>query len=127
MTLAAVALVALGAAVGAPVRFLVDRAVQARHDSGFPWGTMAVNVAGSLLLGVLAGGLAAGALSAGVGTLIGVGFCGTLTTYSTFGYETVRLFEDGSRFYAISNAAMTLFAGLGAAFFGWAIAQALWR
>ena len=46
-----VLLVALGAAVGAPLRYLVDRAVQARHDSVFPWGTLAVNIAGSFMLG----------------------------------------------------------------------------
>ncbi|MGH3328359.1 MAG: fluoride efflux transporter CrcB [Streptomycetales bacterium] len=126
MTPAAVAFVALGAAIGAPVRFLVDRAVQTWHDSGFPWGTMTVNVFGSMLFGLLTGGLLTGVFSESVGALIGTGFCGTLTTYSTFGYETIRLFEDGSRFYAISNVAVTLFAGLGAAFLGWAIAQALW-
>jgi fluoride exporter len=49
-----VLLVALGAAVGAPLRYLVDRAVQAHHDSLFPWGTFAVNAAGSFLLGGLA-------------------------------------------------------------------------
>ena len=48
-------LVCLGAAVGAPARYLVDRAVQARHDSLMPWGTLTVNVFGSAVLGVLAG------------------------------------------------------------------------
>jgi fluoride exporter len=48
-------LVVLGAAVGAPLRYLVGRAVQARHHSVFPWGTFAVNITGSLILGLLAG------------------------------------------------------------------------
>jgi fluoride exporter len=120
-----VLLVAVGAAVGAPLRFLIDRAVQTWHDSTFPFGTLMVNIAGSLLLGFLTGGFVAGALPDPVGLAIGTGLCGTLTTYSTFGYETVRLYEDGSRFYAFGNAALTLFAGLGAVFFGWAIAQAI--
>jgi fluoride exporter len=56
-----VALVFLGAMVGAPLRYLTDRAVQVRHDSLFPWGTFTVNVTGCLILGALAG---AGALEA---------------------------------------------------------------
>ena len=93
-----VLLVALGAAVGAPLRYLVDRAVQARHDSLFPWGTFAVNVAGSLVLGVLAGGSTSHAVPGSVVALVGTGLCGALTTYSTFGYETIRLIEDGAGF-----------------------------
>ena len=50
-----VLLIALGAAVGAPARCLTDRALQARHDSVFPWGTFIVNVTGSFLLGIVAG------------------------------------------------------------------------
>ncbi|GIF15242.1 hypothetical protein Ate01nite_52740 [Actinoplanes teichomyceticus] len=48
-------LVALGAAVGAPLRYLTDRYVQARYGAGFPWGTLAVNVTGSLILGLVLG------------------------------------------------------------------------
>jgi CrcB protein len=117
-------LVALGAAVGAPLRYLVDRAVQARHDSLFPWGTFAVNVVGSLILGVLIGG--AGAVPGAVSTVLGAGFCGALTTYSTFGFETIRLIEDRARFYAVANAVASIVAGLGAAFVGIAIAEAIW-
>jgi CrcB protein len=114
-------LVVLGAAVGAPVRYLVDRAVQARHDSVFPWGTFAVNVAGSLVLGLLAGGAATPAVTA----LIGTGFCGALTTYSTFGYETVRLVGEHARLYAVLNVIASVVAGLGAAFLGYAVARSL--
>ncbi|TLF61851.1 fluoride efflux transporter CrcB, partial [Nonomuraea sp. KC401] len=108
-------------AVGAPLRYLVDRAVQARHDTVFPWGTLTVNVAGSLLLGFLAG------LPAGDGmmALAGTGFCGALTTYSTLGYETVRLVEEGARFHAVANALAGVLAGLGAAYCGVALAQAV--
>jgi len=118
-------LVALGAVVGAPVRYLVDRFIQARHDTIFPWGTLAVNVAGSLILGFLAGAAAAGRLNPVIFTVLGPGFCGALTTYSTFGYETLRLAEDGSRLLATANIAINLFAGLGAAFVGVAIAAAI--
>jgi fluoride exporter len=117
-----VLLVILGAAVGAPLRYTVDRVVQARLDSVFPWGTFAVNVAGSLVLGVLVGGTA----SEGVVTLLGPGFCGALTTYSTFGYETFRLAEDRARLYAVLNVVASVGAGLGAAFLGYAAAQMWW-
>jgi CrcB protein len=119
-------LVVLGAAIGAPARYLADRAIQARHDSLFPWGTFAVNVAGSFLLGLLAAGANAGAVGDGVMTALGTGLCGALTTYSTFGYETVRLIEDGSRFHAVLNAVASIGAGLAAAACGAAIALAMW-
>jgi len=106
-------LVALGAAVGAPLRYLVDRFVQARHDSLFPWGTFAVNVAGSFLLGLLA------VCARGPGlALLGTGFCGALTTYSTFGYETVRLLQERARGLAALNVAGSVAAGLAAAYLG---------
>jgi CrcB protein len=114
-------LVALGAAIGAPLRYLTDRYVQTRHESAFPWGTLAVNLIGSLLLGLLAGLPAGPTWTA----LAGTGFCGALTTYSTFSYETLRLVQEGARFYAVANVTASLAAGLGAAGLGLLIAQAI--
>jgi fluoride exporter len=119
-------LVALGGAIGAPLRYLTDRAVQRRHDTVFPWGTFAVNVTGCLVLGLVTGGVAAGATTSHVGLFLGTGLCGALTTYSTFSYETLRLVEDGARFLAAANVVASLVAGLGAVFMGAAVAQALW-
>ncbi|MET7713030.1 fluoride efflux transporter CrcB [Streptomyces sp. NPDC005407] len=119
-------LVIAGAAIGAPLRFLTDRAVQAKHDSVFPWGTFIVNVVGCLMLGLLTGAVAAGAASSQVQLLIGTGLCGALTTYSTFSYETLRLVEDGAKFYAAVNVIASVVAGLGAVFVGVAFAEALW-
>lgn len=127
MPVVTVLLVALGAAVGAPVRYFTDRAVQARHDSAFPWGTLSVNVIGSLIFGILMGAAAARGLPDAVLAACGVGFCGALSTYSTFGYETVRLTEDGSVFYGCLNALFSVAAGLGAAWLGLTIALALWQ
>ena len=76
-------LVALGAAVGAPLRFLLARVLDAR----FPWGTLLVNLAGSLALGALAGAAVSGRPMA----LLGTGFCGGLTTYSSFAVQSVGL------------------------------------
>ena len=119
-------LVVLGAAVGAPLRYLVDRAVQAKHDSVFPWGTFTVNVVGSFVLGILIKGTAAHAVPGTVNALLGTGLCGALTTYSTFGYETIRLLEERIRAYAVLNVAASIVAGLGAAFCGIAVAEAIW-
>jgi CrcB protein len=113
-------LVVLGAAVGAPTRYLTDLAVQRLHATRFPWGTWTVNVVGSFVLGVVVA-----AHSGWVTTLVGTGFCGALTTFSTFGYETVRLTEEGETATAVFNVALSLAAGLAAAALGWALGSAL--
>lgn len=112
-------LVALGAAVGAPARYLTDRAVQSRHSTGFPWGTFTVNMVGSLVLGFLGG--AAAVLTPAVAALVGVGLCGALTTYSTFSYETLRLLEVGSPTRAGANLAGSVLLGVAAAAAGWVL------
>ncbi len=114
-------LVALGAAVGAPLRYLTDRLIRSRHPSAFPWGTLAVNVTGSLLLGFLVGLPADPAVMA----LLGTGLCGALTTYSTFSYETLRLAQEGTRFLAVANVVVSVTAGLGAAMIGLLLAGVL--
>ncbi len=119
-------LVALGAAVGAPLRYFVDRAIQASHDSVFPWGTLTVNLVGSLIFGVLVGGAAAGGVPADVVVAAGVGFCGALTTYSAFGYETVRLGKEGTIRHGFLHVVLSVGAGLAAAYLGVAIGTAGW-
>lgn len=119
-------LVIAGAAVGAPLRYLTDRAVQARHASPFPWGTFAVNVAASLVLGLTAGAVTAGAASPRLSALVGTGLCGALSTYSTFSYETLRLAETGARLLAAANVVGSVLAGYGAVNVGAALARALW-
>jgi fluoride exporter len=122
-----VLLVILGAAVGAPLRYLTDRAVQARHDTVFPWGTFTVNVVGSLVLGLLTGAVVAGVAPHEIRLAIGVGLCGTLTTYSTFSLETVWLLEARSVLSAVANVVVSVAGGLGAAVTGVAISQAIWQ
>ncbi|XTZ13125.1 fluoride efflux transporter CrcB [Micromonospora echinospora] len=114
-----VLLIALGAAVGAPLRYLTDWALRARFGSALPWGTLAVNVAGSLLLGVVLATPVDPAVAAGLGT----GFCGALTTWSTLSYETLRLGRDGRRAAALGTVLLNVTAGLGAAWAGLLLAR----
>lgn len=118
-------LIAVGAAVGAPARYLTDRALRARYGDGFPWGTLVVNVAGSFLLGVIVAAATHEALDERVLAGLGTGFCGALTTYSTFSHETLRLLEDGSQARAAANVAVSIIAGTVAATVGWSIGAML--
>lgn len=116
-------MIALGAGVGAPARYLTDRTIQSRHDTGFPWGTLTVNLVASLVFGIVTG--AGTHVSTNLVLLISTGFCGALSTFSTFSYETLRLVQDGARFHAAANIAVSLVAGIGAAALGWSIGLSL--
>lgn len=118
-----IALVFVGAILGAPLRYLTDRAVQIRHDTVFPWGTLSVNAVGCLVLGGLAG--AGLSLPQSWLLLVGTGFCGALTTYSTFSYETVKLLEQRAYFYALMNVLVSLVIGLGAVLLGYTLVSGL--
>jgi fluoride exporter len=115
-------LVLAGGALGAVARYLTDRALRSWVGPAFPWGTLVVNVVGSFVLGILTG-LAAGAnLPDWAHHLAATGFCGALTTYSTFAHETVALAAAREWRYASVNAGATVLAGLGACWLGWALA-----
>jgi CrcB protein len=116
-------MIAVGALIGAPARYLASRAVQSAHTTAFPWGTLTVNVVASLVLGALSA--ARPALSPAAMGLFGVGFCGSLSTYSTFSYETMRLGQDGARRQAVANVLLSLVLGIGAAGLGWWLVRAL--
>lgn len=114
-----------GAMLGAPTRYLVDLLIQAQHRTRMPWGTLTVNAAGSLILGVVAGVVASRGGPVWLLALVGTGFCGALTTFSTFSFETVRLLEEGFLLEAVSNVLASLGIGLVACFGGYALAAAL--
>jgi CrcB protein len=113
-------LVAIGALVGAPARYLTDRFVQSRSAAMFPGGTLTVNVVACLVLGAITG--AGARLDPHVVALAGTGFCATLSTYSTFSYETMRLAAGGHRVQAGINIAVSVVAGVGAAALGFWLA-----
>jgi fluoride exporter len=114
-------LVALGALVGAPLRLLVTR-LAARGGGDPALGTLVVNVAGSALLGVLLGRADVPAWTV---ALVGTGFCGTLTTFSAFGADVVRLLEQRALGRALAYLGATLVLGLGAAAAGFVAARGL--
>ncbi len=105
--------VGVAAGFGAVLRYATDRAL-ARLTGGtlLPWGTFAVNAAGSLLLGVVTGLLLRGTLDAAAAAVLGAGLCGGLTTFSTWTYETVRLVQDGALGAAALNIGASLAVGL---------------
>lgn len=106
-------LVMLGGAVGAVTRFAADRVLNAWD---MPLATFVVNVTGSFILGLLTG--AGSTLPGAVGALVGTGFCGALTTWSTFAFQTVDLAGVGARRMAALNVAVTLVAGFAAVWLG---------
>jgi len=114
--------VAVGAAgfLGAIARYGVEGLVSERTTSAFPWGTMVVNVTGSLVLGFLFAALIEGRIvvSPWLRTAATVGFVGAYTTFSTFSLETFRLFEDGAYLLAGVNAVGSLIAGLTGVYVG---------
>jgi fluoride exporter len=109
-------------AIGAPVRYLVDGAIQDRTEGAFPWGTFMVNATGALALGFLTGLALYHAFPSTPKVVLGTGFCGAYTTFSAFTFETVRLIEEGALSEAFRNAAGTLVICAAAAATGIALA-----
>jgi fluoride exporter len=109
--------IAIGSALGGVSRYLIGGLVQRGVGSGFPAGTLVVNVTGSFLLGMfLRYGLETPTLTPEMRAFLTIGFCGGYTTFSTFSYETVALLEDGqwgrAGLYAAASLALSLVAVL---------------
>jgi CrcB protein len=114
--------VGAGGLIGAPARFVVDQLVNSRTRGVFPWGTYVINATGAFILGLISGLVLYQGLGHLPSAVIGTGFCGAYTTFSTFSWETVRLIEEGTPSAAIWNIAGSLVAGLLAAAAGMALA-----
>jgi CrcB protein len=110
--------VAFAGALGAVARFETDRAVQRRWTHRFPLGTFVVNISGCLALGVLVGLVDHAQVGPGWRDVVGAGLLGAFTTFSTFGYETVRLIEVDDRRAAVANVVISVVVGLAAAALG---------
>ena len=106
--------ISIGAVLGANARYFVNRAAAKWLGAAFPYGTLAVNVLGCLAIGLVAT-LAAGRLIGKpeiVRLVVVVGFLGSLTTFSSFSYETHELFRDGAWVRACANIVLSVLAGL---------------
>jgi fluoride exporter len=124
--------VAAGAAVGAPCRYLLDRLIMRRVEvrqggqpPAFPWGLLGVNLLGCLLLGVISGVAGRREVPAALLLALTTGWCGAFTTYSSFGYDTVRLARLRRHRLAVANALVTVLGGLAAAALGVGLGVAL--
>lgn len=118
-------MVLIGGALGASARYLTDLAVGSRTAGHhLPWGVLVVNVVGSGLAGLVAGHRSAAADPGWVIALLATGFCGALTTFSTFGVQTVRLVERGRPRAALANVGLSVGTGLLACSVGWALGAA---
>lgn len=119
-------LIALGGAAGATTRYLVDTWIAQRGGGAFPWGTFAINVSGSLVLGLLfALAIERGVLPASVRGPVLIGFIGAYTTFSTLMLESWRLIEDGAVVLGLVNLVGSSVAGMVALVGGLWIGRAL--
>ena len=116
--------VVVAGACGAVLRYLVDHTVQRRSGSDFPFGTMVINLSGSLVLGYLTGSALHHGVSATWLTVVGTGLIGAYTTFSTFTFDSVRLAEAGRWGPSLLNVVVSLALGLGAAALGLALGSA---
>lgn len=119
-------LISLGGAVGTAARYLLSLWLLRSLGPAFPYGTLAVNVIGSFLLGaIMQAGLDTTLLSPTARVVLGTGVMGGFTTYSTFNYETLQYLQAGAWAMAGLNVALTLFVCLAAGALGMAVTRAL--
>ncbi len=118
--------VAAGAALGGVARNYLNVLVQGRAGAAFPYGTLLINVTGSLLLGfIMRYALQTDVMSVDTRAFLTTGFCGGYTTFSTFSYETVMLMHDGEYARAISYVLVSVVIALAAVVLGFAAADRL--
>lgn len=112
------ALLALAGGVGASARFILDGVIRTRLKTAFPWATTVINVTGSLLLGLLTGLTVVHLLPEQLGVILGAGFLGGYTTFSTASYETVQLIRQGRYGASLLSGLLMLVLCVGAASVG---------
>jgi CrcB protein len=113
----------LGGMAGAYARFQLSGWIYARTGADFPWGTLAVNVSGSVLLGLLLPWLSAAETLGGPAAPLQVGLIGAFTTFSTFAYEAVMLVQAGQRARAAAYVVSSLALGLMGIMLGLGVGQ----
>lgn len=119
-------LIGLGGFAGAVARYLVDGWVSQATRGAFPWGTIAVNLSGSFLLGILfAVTVERALLPADVRGPLMIGFLGAYTTFSTLALESWRMLEDGAVLQAVANLGGSMLLGVLAVVVGIGIGRAV--
>lgn len=118
MGILTLSLLALAGGLGAAVRFITDGLIRTRFHTALPVSTILINVTGSLLLGLLVGLTMTGKVHAELEAVLGTGFLGGYTTFSTASVETVRLIQDGRTGRGLVNAFGTVLLSLAAALLG---------
>jgi CrcB protein len=118
-------LVMAGGAVGAGARYLTGRAMTQALGSGWPWGTLTVNLVGGLLMGLLVGALARNATASGETwrLLLGVGVLGGYTTFSSFALDVVGMIERGALAAAFAYTLLSVIGAVAALFAGLALVR----
>ena len=111
-------LLSLAGGLGAATRFALDGVIRSRAGESLPWGTILINVTGSFLLGLVTGMVGQHLLAGSAQLVLGTGFLGGCTTFSTASLETVRLLQAGRRRDGIVNALGTLVAATASAAIG---------
>lgn len=112
-------LVGTGGAIGSVARFLISGLVQQRSHSGFPWGTLAVNLTGSLLIGIVFGAVDGRVGSDDLLAFLVAGILGGYTTFSTFSVETMKLVDNRRYGWVVVNTLGQVLAGLSLAAIGY--------
>lgn len=117
--------VAFGGSVGAVLRFLIYELIESKHRSDFPWGTLTVNLLGSLVIGFLWGYFSRVYISPSLRMLIFVGILGSFTTFSTFAFDNFSLIRNGEftlmTFYILATNVL----GIALSFGGYALSKSL--
>lgn len=116
-------LVSIAAGLGAVARYLLDTVIQHRHRGNFPLGTLTINLVGSFVLGFVTGLATHHGLSSRTMIVVGVGFCGGFTTFSTWMWESLVLVQTRAVRAAMLNTFGTLLLGLVAAGAGLGLAR----
>ena len=118
-----IGLVAAGGAIGAAMRYLVGEWL---GNDGFPYGTLTVNLLGSLLLGVVTVGIAQHVISENLAFVFATGFLGAFTTMSAYSVETISMFDRGDSTLAFSYIGFTMVLCPLLAFIGWKVGESVW-
>lgn len=121
------AYLALGGVLGTLARYIIGGWVYAWAGAAFPWGTLAINLTGSFLLGLAMRGAELSSLSPELRGMLTVGFCGAFTTFSTFTFETMSLMQEGAWVRALLYAFGSLGLGLMSIALGFSAATLLLR